>query len=76
MYDIALKHNEIYFYEESVRSGSIGQSFADVLFEKGYNGKYEHIAVDDSFVAHATVKSLLKKYKLDTDDIVEKFSEK
>lgn len=76
VYDIALKHNEIYFYEESVRSGSIGQSFADVLFEKGYNGKYEHIAVDDSFVAHATVKSLLKKYKLDTDDIVEKFSEK
>ena len=76
VYDIALKHNEIYFYEESVRSGSIGQSFADVLFEKGYNGKYEHIAVDDSFVTHTTVKSLLKKYKLDTDDIVEKFSEK
>lgn len=76
VYDIALKHNEIYFYEESVRSGSIGQSFADSLFEKGYNGKYEHIAVDDTFVPHATVKSLLEKYNLDTVSIVEKFSEK
>lgn len=76
VYNIALKHNEIYFYEESVRSGSIGQSFADSLFEKGYNGKYEHVAVDDTFVPHATVKSLLEKYNLDTVSIVEKFSEK
>ena len=76
VYDIALNHSEIYFYEESVRSGSIGQSFADVLFEKGYNGKYEHVAVDDAFVPHATVKSLLKKYNLDTESIVEKISEK
>ena len=76
VYDIALKYSEIYFYEESVRSGSIGQSFADILCERCYNGRYEHIAVNDSFVAHATVKSLLKKYKLDTESIVEKFSEK
>jgi len=76
VYDIALKYSEIYFYEESVRSGSIGQSFADILCEKCYNGRYEHIAVNDSFVAHATVKSLLKKYNLDTESIVEKFSEK
>lgn len=76
VYNIALKHNEIYFYEESVRSGSIGQSFADRLFEKGYNGKYEHIAVNDCFVPHASVKSLLKRYSLDTESIVEKFSEK
>ncbi len=76
VYDITTKYSEIYFYEESVRSGSIGQSFADVLFEKGYTGKYEHISVDDAFVPHASVKSLLKKYKLDKDSIVEKFSEK
>lgn len=76
VYDIALKYSEIYFYEESVRSGSIGQSFADILCERCYNGRYEHIAVNDSFVAHATVKSLLKKYNLDTESIVEKFSEK
>ena len=76
VYDIALNHSEIYFYEEAVRSGSIGQSFADGLFDRGYNGNYEHVAVDDTFVPHGTVKSLLKKYKLDADSIIEKFSEK
>ncbi len=76
VFDIAFNYNEIYFYEEAVRSGSIGQSFADALFEKGFKGKYEHIAVDDTFVPHATVKSLLKEYYLDTDSVVEKFSEK
>ncbi len=76
VFDISLKYNEIYFYEESVYSGSIGQSFADMLFNKGYSGKYEHMAIDDTFVPHATVKSLLKKYKLDTESIIEKFSEK
>lgn len=75
VYEIALKHDKIYFYEESVLSGSIGQSFADGLFEKGFNGKYEHIAVNDSFVPHASVKSLLNKYHLDTKSIIEKFSE-
>ena len=76
VFDIAMKYNEIYFYEESVCSGGIGQSFADTLLEKGYNGRYEHIAVEDTFVPHATVKSLLNKYNLDTESIVEKFSEK
>lgn len=75
VYNIASKYNEIFFYEETVRSGSIGQSFAEVLFEKGYSGKYEHIAVDDAFISHATVKSLLKQYNLDTESIIEKFSE-
>ncbi len=74
--DIALKYNKIYFYEESVCSGSIGQSFADMLLNKNYNGCFEHIAINDTFVPHAPVKSLLKKYSLDTNSIVEKFSEK
>ena len=76
VFDIAMKYNEVYFYEETVKSGSIGQSFADKLFKINYNGKYEHIAIDDAFVPHASVKSLLKKYSIDTDSIIRKFSEK
>ncbi len=75
VYDIALKHTKVYFYEESIRSGSIGQSFADALFEMNYDGIYEHIAIEDSFVPHASVGSLMKKYKLDRDSIIIKFSE-
>ena len=73
---LALGYDNIYFYEETVKSGSIGQSFADMLFEKNYRGSYEHISVDDSFVPHASVGELLKKYKFDRDSIIEKFLEK
>ncbi len=73
--EIALKYNHIYFYEEAVYSGSIGQSFADNLYKCKYKGEYEHIAVTDMFVPHASVKNLLKQFNLDRDSIIEKFLE-
>ncbi len=72
---IALGYDDIYFYEESVYSGSIGQSFADLLFENKFKGNYEHIAITDMFVSHASVNRLLELYKLDRDSIIKKFME-
>lgn len=74
--DIAKKYNTIFFYEESVKSGSIGESFADNLLNNGFNNEYIHIAVEDKFIPHASVQSLMKKYKLDTDSIVKNIMEK
>ncbi len=73
--EIALKYNEIYFYEEAVYSGSIGQSFADILFKERFKGNYEHIAITDMFVPHASVKHLFEMFKLDKDSIIKKFLE-
>lgn len=73
--DITKKYNTVFFYEESVKSGSIGESFADNLLNNGFNNKFVHIAVDDKFVPHASVQALMKKYKLDTDSIVKKVME-
>ena len=73
---IALRYNNIFFYEESVKSGSIGESFADMLLSHKYSNNYYHIAVDDEFVAHASVDSLIRKYKLDTESIVNNIMEK
>ncbi len=75
-FDIAKTFSEIYFYEESEMSGSVGQTFSDRLLSVGYCGKYEHIAVNDEFVPHASVDSLIKKYKFDTESIVSKILEK
>ncbi len=75
IFDIAVKYEDVYFYEESVYSGSIGQSFADTLFERKFNGNYEHIAISDMFVPHASVNKLLKMFKLDKESIIKKFSE-
>ena len=68
----ALSFKAVAFFEEAERSGSIGQSFADLLLSKGYKGNYIHRAVEDEFVPHAGVESLMKKYGLDIDGIYNK----
>lgn len=65
----------ILFYEESELSGGIGQSFAELLLNCGFKGAYEHIAVNDEYVHHASVKSLMKKYGFDRESIVNKIME-
>ena len=73
---ISLKYSNIYFYEESVKSGGVGESFADLLLTNGFNKKYHHVAVNDEFVPHASVDSLMRKYGFDTDSIVKSIMEK
>ncbi len=73
---IALNYSNVFFYEETIKSGSIGESFADLLLEKSFNNKYFHIAVPDEFIPHASVDSLIKKYKFDTENIVKNILEK
>ena len=71
-----MKYNKVFFYEESTKSGGIGESFASCLLCHGFNKDYYHIAVDNEFIPHASVNSLMKKYKLDTDSIVKNVMEK
>ncbi len=73
---IALNYSYVFFYEETLKSGSIGESFADLLLANRFNKKYYHIAISDEFVPHASVDSLMKKYKFDTESIVKNILEK
>ena len=74
--NIAKNYNNIYFYEESVQSGGIGESFANLLYANDYKNNYSHVAIKDEYVPHASVSSLIKKYSLDTESIVKKVMEK
>ncbi len=74
--NFALRYNNIYFYEESIKSGGIGESFADLLLANGFNKSYYHIAVNDEFVSHASISSLMNRYGFDTDSIVKRIMEK
>ncbi len=74
--NIAQTYRKIVFYEESEKAGAVGSLFGKMLAERGYTGKYEHIAVNNEFVHHAPVSSLLEKYHLDRNSIYNKFSEK
>ena len=71
----ASKFSEIYFFEESVKSGSVGQIFASMLLENGYKGAFKHICVPDEYVPQMSVEQQLKAYKLDKDSILQIVSE-
>lgn len=67
----AAKCNVIIFAEEAVRSGGIGQSFAESLALIGYKGELRHICIDDEFVKQASVADQFRNYRLDMQSIIE-----
>ncbi len=62
---------DIYFYEEGIRSGGIGETFASILLENNIKAEFHHIAVNDEFIKQASVDSQLKHYKMDCQSIIE-----
>ena len=66
----------IFFFEEGIRAGGIGERFGELLLENGYKGEYTLTAVPDEFVIHASVASQLKRYKLDSDGMLTVITEK
>lgn len=68
--DEVINARKIFFFEEGIRSGGIAERFGCMLMESGYKGEYKITAVENQFVAQASVKSLLKKFSLDADGMV------
>ncbi len=68
---LLLGAKSIFFFEEGVRDGGVGEKFALLLLEGGYMGKYKLTAVDYCFVEQGSVCSLLKRFKLDCDGMTE-----
>lgn len=60
----------VYFFEEGIKSGGVGDCFGSMLAESDVSAKYRHICVEDEFIKQASVESQLKKYKLDKDSII------
>ncbi len=63
--------SKIYFYEEGIKSGGVGEVFASLLLENGIKADYKHICINDEFVKQASVSSQLKKYHMDKDSIID-----
>ena len=61
---------EVYFFEEGIRSGGVGECFGSLIAESGLNIKFKHICVNDEFIRQASVESQMKAYKLDKDSII------
>ena len=65
------RYKEIYFFEEGILSGGIAEHIACRLLKKDFKGKYSVNAINDEFVGASTIQSALKKYKLDTESMIE-----
>lgn len=62
----------VFFFEEGIKTGSIGESLAFKLLENNFKGKYILTAVDNKFVSQASVESSLKKLGLDFNSMKNK----
>ncbi len=67
-----IKAKNIFFYDEGIKTGGVGECFAAMLEENGINANYHHISIEDEFVKQAEVSAQLRKYKFDTNSIIEK----
>lgn len=60
----------IYFYEESIKCGSVGECFGSMLAEHSIKAEYKHIAIDNEFVKQASVDRQFETYGLDKKSII------
>ena len=67
---IAAKSKNVFFFEESVKTGGIGEIFGCELEMFGADVNYRLIAVEDEFIKQASVDSQLKKYHLDCNSVL------
>ncbi len=70
IFQISKTYKHIFFFEESMKNGSISDKFSVKLFSEGYKGSLFTRAVE-GFVQQATVSASLKKAGLDSESMVE-----
>ena len=69
--EILKNDKHIFFFEEGLQNGGVGEKLALRLLEAGYKGKYKLTAVDYCFVEHGSVESTIKKNHLDAQSMVD-----
>lgn len=66
---------KVFFFEEGVKSGGVGESFASVALENKLSPEFSLTAFPDCFVKQAKTDSVLKKYNLDCEGMVKVIKE-
>lgn len=70
--DSVLKYDRIVFFEEGIKIGGIAEQMLSFLVEKGWKGKYETVAVDNTYIQHSSVAQALELFGLDVQSIKNK----
>ncbi len=69
-FEIIKGKKEVYFFEEGLKSGGVGEKLGVKLLENGFAGKYRITAVEDEFVKQGSIRELLSEYKLDKEAMI------
>lgn len=64
-FEICRYYKKIFFFEEGIKIGGVGEQFCIKLYENGFEGKYFIHAIDDHFVVQGNAKRLLSDLGLD-----------
>ena len=70
--EIVKAYDNVYFFEEGIKSGGIGEKLLCSVFSAGFRGNYEIIAIDNEFVENADVEYQLSSHGLDRKSIIDK----
>mgnify|MGYP003308941839 CR=1 FL=1 len=66
---------KVFFFEEGVKSGGVGESFASVMLENKLSPEFYLTAFPDCFVKQGKTESIFKQYKLDCNGMVDTVKE-
>lgn len=72
--EVILQYDRIYFFEEGIKSGGIGQKIMCKAYENGFKGTFDITAIDDEFVKAADVENQIIKYRLDRKSVSDRIS--
>ena len=68
-FDIAMKYKKVYFFEEGMKQGGIGENFITSLAVRGFGGELFHKAIDNKFVPQSTYDEAMESLELDFESI-------
>lgn len=68
--DVLKNSKEVFFFEEGIKSGGVGEKLLSLLTEHSVKTNYHIVAVEDEFVKAASVEKQLEKYHLDVNGVV------
>lgn len=63
-------YEKVFFFEEGIKNGGIGERLGSLLSEQKLGCNYKNIAVDSTFVSAAPVSSQIEKFGLDENSII------
>ncbi len=69
-YKLCGSYKKIFFFEEGIKTGGIGEHFGMGLYSSGTNADYSVHAINDKFVVQGGVGKLLSELGLDAEGMV------